>query len=142
VQKLTELGADGIVPFVAARSVVRWQPGDERAARHVERLRRVAREAASQSRRNWLPVIEEVTTFDEVARLPGAALADISGDAPTPPYGIVLVGPEGGWAPEELATGLPRVKLGAHVLRVETGAVAAGALLGALRAGLVRSAEG
>jgi 16S rRNA (uracil1498-N3)-methyltransferase len=137
VQKLTELGADRIVPFVAARSVVRWQPGDQRAARHVERLRRVAREAASQSRRAWLPVVEEVTTFDEVARRPGAALADISGDAPAPPYGIVLVGPEGGWTPEELVTGLPRLRLAPHVLRVETGAIAAGALLSALRSGLV-----
>ncbi|HUQ62290.1 MAG TPA: RsmE family RNA methyltransferase [Acidimicrobiales bacterium] len=136
VQKLTELGADRIVPFVAARSVVRWDAGDKRAARHVERLRRVAREAASQSRRAWLPVVEDVTTFDEVAGR-GAALADRAGDPPAPPYGIVLVGPEGGWAPEELATGLPRVKLAVHVLRTETGAVAAGALLSALRAGVV-----
>jgi 16S rRNA (uracil1498-N3)-methyltransferase len=137
VQKLTELGADRIVPFLSARSVVRWDAGDERAARHVERLRRVAREAASQSRRAWLPVVEDVTTFEEVAARPGAALADRSGGAPAPPYGILLVGPEGGWAPAELATGLPKVKLGAHVLRAETGAVAAGALLSALRGGIV-----
>ncbi|MDQ6927344.1 MAG: 16S rRNA (uracil(1498)-N(3))-methyltransferase, partial [Actinomycetota bacterium] len=117
--------------------VVRWDVGDDRAARHIERLRRVAREAASQSRRVWLPVVDELSSFDDVASRPGAALADISGDPLAPPYGIVLVGPEGGWAPEELATGLPRVKLGAQVLRVETGAVVAGALLGALRSGLV-----
>ncbi len=55
VQKLTELGIDRIVPFVAERSVVRWD-GD-RAAGHVERLRRVAREAAMQSRRCWLPEV-------------------------------------------------------------------------------------
>jgi 16S rRNA (uracil1498-N3)-methyltransferase len=142
VQKLTELGVDRIVPFVSARSVVRWKPGDERAARHVERLRRVAREAASQSRRAWLPVVEDVTTFDEVARRPGAALADISGGAPAPPHGIVLVGPEGGWTPAELATGLPRVRLGGYVLRVETGAIAAGALLSAIRAGIVSKRGG
>ncbi|HEX8769685.1 MAG TPA: RsmE family RNA methyltransferase, partial [Acidimicrobiales bacterium] len=137
VQKLTELGVDLVVPFVSARSIVRWKPGDNRAARHVDRLRRVAREAASQSRRAWLPVIEEVTTFDEVARRAGAALADISGDAPAPPYGILLVGPEGGWTPGELAAALPTVRLGPHVLRVETGAIVAGALLSAFRAGLV-----
>lgn len=137
VQKLTELGADRIVPFLAARSVVRWE-GDT-AARHVERLRRIAREAASQSRRTWLPVVEDVVTFDELVSRPGAVVAD-RGGAPLSSVasrGIVLVGPEGGWAPEELAADMPRVALGPHVLRTETAAVAAGALLSALRAGLV-----
>ena len=53
VQKLTEVGVDRIVPMAAARSVVRWGP--DRAAANVERLRRVAREAAMQCRRTWLP---------------------------------------------------------------------------------------
>jgi 16S rRNA (uracil1498-N3)-methyltransferase len=141
VQKLTEIGADVIVPFVSARSVARWRVGDERAARQVERLRRVAREAASQSRRARLPVIEEITTFDDVAGRPGAALADRAGDPPAPPYGLVLIGPEGGWAEEELSAGLPQVKLGTHVLRAETGAVVAGALLAALRSGIVTPAQ-
>lgn len=140
VQKLTELGADVMTPFVSARSVVRWGIGDDRAARHVERLRRVTREAASQSRRTWLPIVENVTTFADVGGRPGAALCDRAGAPPAPPYGIVLVGPEGGWAPEELAVGLPQVRLGAHVLRAETGAVVAGALLAALRSGIVAPA--
>jgi 16S rRNA (uracil1498-N3)-methyltransferase len=140
VQKLTEIGADVMVPFMSARSAVRWDIGGDRAARHVERLRRVAREAASQSRRTWLPDVEEVTSFADVAGRPGAALCDRAGAPPAPPYGIVLVGPEGGWAPEELAVGLRRVRLGAHVLRAETGAVVAGALLTALRSGIVTPA--
>jgi 16S rRNA (uracil1498-N3)-methyltransferase len=52
----------------------------------------------------------------------------------------VLVGPEGGWDDAELAAGLPRVGLGPHVLRAETAAVVAGALLCALRAGTVGQA--
>ena len=53
VQKLTELGVDRIVPIHAARSVVRWD--GERGERAVARLTRVAREAAAQARRTWLP---------------------------------------------------------------------------------------
>jgi 16S rRNA (uracil1498-N3)-methyltransferase len=140
VQKLTELGVDRIVPFSAARSVVRWD-GD-RAARQVERLRRVAREASMQCRRTWLPEVEDVAEFAEVSGRRKAVLADRDGDAPWLPEGPVLVGPEGGWSPEELAPGLPRMAVGGHILRAETAAVAVGAVLGALRAGLVVSAPG
>ena len=135
VQKLTEVGVDRIVPVAAARSVVRWTP--ERAAVQVERLRRVAREAAMQSRRTWLPDVDGLTAFRAAASLPGAALAAVGGRPPTLASPVVLVGPEGGWADEELAAGLPRVALGPHVLRAETAAVLAGGLLCALRSGIV-----
>jgi len=135
VQKLTELGVDRIVPLAAARSVVRWE--GERAAGHVERLRRVARHAAMQSRRARLPAVAPVHDFRGAATLPGAAMAERGGDPPTLATPLILVGPEGGWDAEELGASLPRVGLGAHVLRAETAAVAAAALLTALRAGLV-----
>ena len=139
VQKLTELGVDRIVPLLAGRSVVRWT-GD-RAVGPVARLRRVAREAAMQSRRAWLPVVEEPSTFDDAAARRGAALAVAGGDRPSLDRPVVLVGPEGGWDADELATGLPTVGLGPNVLRTETAAVVAGALLVALRSGLL-SAHG
>ncbi len=135
VQKLTELGVDRIVPFASTRSVVRWD-GD-RATRQADRLRRVAREAAMQSRRRWLPEVEDVVEFAEVAGRAGAVLADPHGEHPWVPDGPVLVGPEGGWSPEELDVGLPRMVVGRHVLRAETAAVTVAAVLGALRAGLV-----
>ncbi|MEA2685625.1 MAG: rRNA (uracil1498-N3)-methyltransferase [Actinomycetota bacterium] len=135
VQKLTELGVDRIVPLVAARSVVRWT--GERAAGPLERWRRVAREAAMQSRRVWLPVVEEPVGFEEAAGWPGAALAVAGGDPPSLARPTVLVGPEGGWDPDELAAGLPTVGLGPNVLRTETAAVAAATLLVALRSGLL-----
>jgi 16S rRNA (uracil1498-N3)-methyltransferase len=138
VQKLTEAGVDRIVPFRAERSVVRWDA--ERAARQGERLRAVAREAAAQSRRAWLPEVADLSTFAEVAALPGAVLAERTGPAPTLDRPVILVGPEGGWSPAELAAGLPLVGLGPHVLRAETAAVAAGLLLAGLRAGLIRPA--
>lgn len=137
VQKLTELGVDTIAPFTAARSIVRWTP--EQAAAHTERWRRIAREAAMQSRRVWLPCVEEVADFAAVAGVAGpqgAALAHPGGGPPSLDRPTILVGPEGGWSDEELAAGLPPVSLGPHVLRAETAAMAAGALLCGLRAGL------
>src|SRR3954451_7224578 len=61
VQKLTEVGIDRIVPFVAERSVVRWD--EAKAARQHARLVHVAREASMQSRRVRLPVVQAVTSF-------------------------------------------------------------------------------
>jgi 16S rRNA (uracil1498-N3)-methyltransferase len=135
VQKLTEVGVDVIVPMAADRSVVRWD-GD-RAVQHLERLRRISRQAAMQSRRAWLPAVTEVRPFAELAGRPGAAMADRGGGPPSLRSPLVLVGPEGGWSEEEGAVPLPRVGLGPHVLRAETAAVAAATLLAALRAGLV-----
>jgi 16S rRNA (uracil1498-N3)-methyltransferase len=135
VQKLTEVGADRIVPFTAARSVVRWDAG--RVAGHLERLRRVAREAAMQCRRAWLPEVGDLLTFDAASALPGAALADAGGAPPTLDRPTILVGPEGGWTDAERDCGLPAVALGPHVLRAETAAIAAATLLAALRERLV-----
>ncbi len=138
VQKLTEVGIDRIVPFVAARSVARWE--GERAERHLIRLRRVAREAAMQSRRLHLPDVGPVCDLAEMAALVGATLAHPGGGAPSATTRVVLVGPEGGWADEELAMGMPRIGLADGVLRAETAAIAAGVLLSALRSGIVAGA--
>lgn len=135
VQKLTELGVDRIVPFVADRSVVRWE--GEREARNLERLRRIAREAACQSRRVWLPEVADVAPFSAVAALPGAVRADREGAAPSLARPTVLVGPEGGWSVEEVAAVPAAVALGPLVLRAETASVGAAGLLAALREGLV-----
>jgi 16S rRNA (uracil1498-N3)-methyltransferase len=138
VQKLTELGVDRLIPFVAERGVVRWDA--TKIERQAGRLADIARHAAMQCRRTWLPQIDRATTFAEVAGLPGAALADLGGDPPSLRRSTVLVGPEGGWAPSEQAAGLPRVRIGANVLRAETAAITIGALLSALRAELVQEA--
>jgi 16S rRNA (uracil1498-N3)-methyltransferase len=139
VQKLTELGVDRIVLLAAERAVVRWE-GD-RVPRALERLRRVAREAAAQARRVWLPQVDPPLALAEAAS--GGALALARGDGGPPglePPGLA-VGPEGGWSPAELALDLPAVALGPLVLRAETAAVAAGVLLAALRAGTVAGAR-
>jgi 16S rRNA (uracil1498-N3)-methyltransferase len=143
VQKLTELGIDRIVPLISERSVVRWS--GRRGAATVERLRRVAREAAAQCRRVWLPEVGDTVRFADLPSLGGpgeVVLAQLSGDRPTVAQRVVAVGPEGGWSTEELASGLPTVGFGLSVLRAETAAVTAGALMASLRTGTVAEVEG
>jgi 16S rRNA (uracil1498-N3)-methyltransferase len=142
VQKLTELGIDRIVPLRTERSVVRWSGA--RGLASVEKLRRVAREAAAQCRRVWLPEVGDTVVFADLATLGGpgeVGLAQLSGDRPTVAQHVVAVGPEGGWSTDELASGLPTVGFGLSVLRAETAAVTAGALLASLRTGTVAAAE-
>jgi 16S rRNA (uracil1498-N3)-methyltransferase len=136
VQKMTELGVDHVILLRAARSVVTWQP--DRAKRTMERLERVAREAAMQCRRTTLPELSGVLTVAEVCgRLSGSVcVADGDGAPPRLDWPVVLVGPEGGWADGELDGSLPRISLAKDVLRTETAAVAAVAALGMLRSGL------
>ncbi len=136
-QKLTELGVDRIVPIRSARSVVRWD--GERGERAVERLRRVAREAAAQCRRAWLPEVAPVTPLDGLASLVGdlPVLARPGGGPPSLAHPVVAVGPEGGWDDEELACFGVGVGLGPTVLRAETAAVAAATVLCGIRGGVV-----
>jgi len=140
VQKLTEAGVDRIVPFVAGRSVVRWD--GEKGLRRIERWRAIARAAAMQSRRAWLPVVDNLCSFEVAVTSvsPHAALAHPGGQPPSLDRPAVLVGPEGGWSEEELACGLPLVGFGPTILRAETAALAAGLLLCALREHIVQSA--
>jgi 16S rRNA (uracil1498-N3)-methyltransferase len=82
-----------------------------------------------------------VADLAALLRREGVAVADRGGAPPSLEHRLVLVGPEGGWAPEEAAAarcgGVPGVALGAHVLRAETAALTVGGLLAGLRAGLV-----
>lgn len=142
VAGLTELGVDRIVPLVTARAVVRWDATQATAA--VERLRRVAREAAAQCRRSRLPAVDDLT--EPAALDPGAlvVVGDPGGVAvsevpvPAPGSWLVVVGAEGGLDPAERAVlarrpGAVEVAVGPHVLRTETAAVAVAAALAARR---------
>jgi 16S rRNA (uracil1498-N3)-methyltransferase len=140
VQKLTEVGVDRIVLMHSERSVVRWDAA--RAAAHLDRLNKVARQAAMQSRSLWLPEVSGVFDIAELVGAPaGVAMAAPGGPGPSLEHPFILVGPEGGWSSDELGFGFPLVGLGPSILRTETAAVTAGVLLSALRAGLVRPSE-
>ena len=136
VQKLTEIGIDRMVIVEADRSVTVWD--GERATRNLAKLGRVAREAAMQSRRVWLP---EITGPVDIRRVitdqhPGTVrLAEPGADPLTPHDSFVLIGPEGGWSPAELEVCDGHVGLGASILRIETAALVAATRMVMLRTG-------
>jgi len=139
VQKLTELGIDRIVPLVTRRTVVHFD--DASIRRRTERLQRVAREACAQARRLWLPTVTEPQVLDvflaAMTDVDHVAVAEPGGGALTAQIHGVVIGPEGGWDQDELPDGIARVGLGSTILRVETAAVVAGALMQAQRTGSV-----
>lgn len=142
VEVLTEIGVGRIVPWAAERSVTVWK--GERAGKSLARWRSTAREAAKQSRRVWHPVVDELARAPEVATLVAAAdLAVVLHEDATEPLAavevpgagriVVVVGPEGGIDPAELASftaaGAVPARLGPEVLRTSTAGVAACASL-------------
>ncbi len=130
VQKLTELGINRIVPFTADRSIAQWE--GTRGAKQIERLRRISRGAAMQSRQVWAPVVEELATYVTVAAFDGAVRAERGSRPISAADKTVLIGPEGGWSGLERET-LGEVGLSDHVLRAETAAVVAATLLATQR---------
>ena len=146
VELATEAGVDGILPWRAARCVARWEDGP-RGDKALARWRSTVREAAKQARRPWLPVVEEPVTTAALARRMGqVALALVlhegavttlgSIELPTQGDLILVVGPEGGVADDEVAAftavGATPVRLGAEVLRASTAAAVALGAIGVL----------
>lgn len=128
VQKLTELGVDVVLPFESARTVVRWR-GTPKADHHLARLRKVAREAAMQSRRVHLPEITTVRAVEEVFADPAMAAAEPGECLPTTAITALAIGPEGGFTSAELALAARRVALPGAILRSDTAAISAGVVL-------------
>jgi len=144
VQKTSELGVARIVPVVTERSVAR--PDAEASKR--ARWEKIAREAARQCGRADLPLVDPPVALAEALAgpgLPARRLALFEGEktrslraalaATEPSATALLIGPEGGFAPAELAlaraAGFEAVGLGERILRVETAAIVAVALVAA-----------
>jgi 16S rRNA (uracil1498-N3)-methyltransferase len=142
VQQATELGVDGVIPWSAQRSIVKWE-GPKLRKGH-ERWSAIVREASKQSVRSWIPEVADLASTPVLAALaaetrmlvlvPGAelALTELQLDARDV---VLVVGPEGGIAPAELsrleAAGAEAVRLGETVLRTSTAGPAALAVLSA-----------
>ena len=156
VQKLTEVGIDDIIVLAPTRrAVVRW--GDAASSdenKHMQKLTKVAREAAMQSRRVWLPMISGPASLAEVCARPGAAVADPTGEplttgqlnagtrdsaeplatrSPSADTSLIIIGPEGGFDDDEISASTRRVSLGDTILRAETATLVAATLLADLR---------
>ncbi|GAA5032159.1 16S rRNA (uracil(1498)-N(3))-methyltransferase [Microbacterium fluvii] len=143
VQAATELGVDEIVPWQAARSVSRWD--GPKAEKGRARWQTIAREAAKQAHRAWIPEVAAPARTSSLAEL--AASAHVVVLEPTAPHAltaldftdgrdvVLVVGPEGGIAADELdalaAAGATLARLGDTVLRTSTAGPAALAVVSA-----------
>ncbi|MFF4651940.1 16S rRNA (uracil(1498)-N(3))-methyltransferase [Streptomyces sp. NPDC001380] len=142
VETMTEVGVDAVVPWAASRCITQWK--GERGQKALAKWRSAAREAGKQARRLRFPEVHDLMTTRQVAELLGASAlgavlheegADPLAAAPLPESGsiVLVVGPEGGVSPDELAAfagaGARPYRLGRSVLRTSTAGVAAGALL-------------
>jgi 16S rRNA (uracil1498-N3)-methyltransferase len=149
IELATEAGADGFVAWQAARSVARWEGA--RVDKGLRRWRAVARAAAGQSRRAHIPPVDGVlSTGALVERIAAAvaagtvvlvlhesATAGLADLAVARAHSVMLiVGPEGGIAPDELAAltgpGAVAARLGPTVLRTSSAAAVALGALGVL----------
>jgi len=141
IQMACELGVDGIIPLHAKRCVSVWR--DDKISKGVERWQKIMLEASKQSLRAWIPrVLEPVNVAGlgqlvdqfQILVLDPEATEPLSAHRPTGVKPVlVVVGPEGGLAPEErdhlVALGAVAVKLGSTVLRTSTAGPAALAVL-------------
>ena len=148
VQKAVEIGISRIVPVQMSRCVVRFDSKD--LEKKLLRWNRIAREAGKQSGRCRIPEVTAPVTLTELAErsdLPDVCAVPWEETAvggprslldahPNPPSLGILIGPEGGIAPEEIRMAAPRfepITLGPRILRTETAGLAAAAAFLALR---------
>jgi 16S rRNA (uracil1498-N3)-methyltransferase len=151
IEKCAELGAARIVPVIARRTDAHLASS---AAKRAERWRRVALQAAEQSRRASPPEIGAPIKVQDAVNLATGALRivlaesekrsllrDVLASHPERPT-LLAIGPEGGWADDELQlfqnAGWISASLGSTILRAETAAIAAAAItISELGAGLL-----
>ncbi|OFB36161.1 16S rRNA (uracil(1498)-N(3))-methyltransferase [Mycolicibacterium sp. (ex Dasyatis americana)] len=151
VELATEAGADGFVAWQAARCVARWD--GPKVDKGLRRWEAVARAAARQSRRAYVPAVDGVVSTTALTRrvgdaVTGGAVVLALHESATAPLAelplaladslILIIGPEGGIADEEIAAltgaGAKAVRLGPTVLRTSTAAAVALGAIGALTA--------
>ncbi|PLT34650.1 16S rRNA (uracil(1498)-N(3))-methyltransferase [Bacillus sp. V5-8f] len=140
VQKGTELGAHEFIPFIAARSIVKWDP--KKAIKKTERLEKIAKEAAEQSHRTIIPEVFHPKTLadlvscgqefdfkliafeEEAKRGETGALASVLREIKPGQSLLFVFGPEGGLDQSEIdkliEAGFLACGLGPRILRTET----------------------
>lgn len=140
IQAATELGVDGVIPWAAARSIVKWEAS--KILKHEQRWGSILREASKQSVRSRIPALRplastatlaalgdefHILVLEPTAKLPLRSFTADGRDI------LVVVGPEGGIAPAEMTrlalAGATGVSLGSTILRTSTAGPAALAVL-------------
>ena len=133
LEKAVEIGMSRIVPFAAARSNIV-------SGNRNDRWQRIVIEAAKQSKRYYLPVLDHPVTLDQVLTMSATSKIMFAERASGPLKSalagspvLYLIGPEGGWTDSELTAarehGFHLVSLGPTILRAETAAIVGGALI-------------
>jgi len=138
IEKCTELGASRIVPIIAQRTDAHLAVA---AVKRAERWRRIALQAAEQSRRGAPPEISAPMKLKQALDIPGGlrvvlsetereiSLAAVANAFPSDDDIVLAIGPQGGWTDMELKmfqeAGWKSASLGSTVLRAETAAIAA-----------------
>jgi len=145
IQKAVEVGVRRVLPLVTDRT----QAKSGALSGRSEHWRRVAMQALKQSHRPWAMEVADIRSLVDVVDSdtfgPDGVVADREGvalvDLPPSAGRLLMVGPEGGFSPEEgrlfAARGCPRLRLGVHTLRTETAAVVGAAMLVARDEGLL-----
>lgn len=138
VQKMSEAGVDDI--YLLSDPIDR-RGGESVGDGTFERLQRISVEASSQSKRAWRPTLHRQMQLEEfLSTFPDeVVLCDQRGTNPSTPSVIWLIGPEGGIDPSKI--GLSSVRIASTVLRTETAAVVATALIVALREHIVTASN-
>jgi 16S rRNA (uracil1498-N3)-methyltransferase len=142
VQQATELGVDGVIPWAAQRSIVKWEGA--RIRKGHDRWTAIVREASKQSMRTWIPEVGDLASTVVLAALAAdtrmlvlepTAQTAITALEPDGRDVVLVVGPEGGIAPSELSrlegAGAMLVRLGDTILRTSSAGPAAIAVLNA-----------
>ncbi len=130
VQKLTELGVNRIVPYIAKRSVVKPGKGNNK----LDRIKKIAKEASEQSHRNKVPEICDYATFKDLKNyMSDLNLLAYEKETKTlkelKNYKSItyIIGPEGGFEPKEVEDiinlGFDSISLGKRILRAETASI-------------------
>ena len=137
LQKSVEMGVTEIFPVTSARSIVKLS--GERAEKRQERWQEIVIAACEQCGRNRIPTVHPLLPLSQrLQQLPQSDVRLLMGlhhptslkaIQPAPQRITLMIGPEGGWSPEEEAaafqTGFQSILLGKRVLRTETAALAA-----------------
>lgn len=146
IQKGTEIGAAGFIPFVSERTVV--QLDSKKEGKRIERWQKIAKEAAEQAHRNKVPAVEAPLTWKELLNRANEAdsawicyekestqelriaiqrALDAKAGSASRPKLLLIIGPEGGFTEQEViaaeAAGCKSVSLGKRILRTETAAM-------------------
>lgn len=140
LQKASELGVNKIIPFISRYTVVKFDNDKDKSSK-VQRWQKICTEAAKQCERAVLPQVDNITIFNQILNLNGfdikiacverelaVSLKEALTLYPSALNILIILGPEGGWSPEEKkmlqGSDIISVSLGNIILRAETAAIA------------------